>query len=106
MRTVISEQLALEMDLTETGHTDIFTAAGCAPAYIYAVDLTLPGGIKFFEWTVCSGNLPPGVEVLIGMDIITYGDLAFSNRGGHSKFTFQIPSTHETDYLVELMVKD
>ena len=34
-------------------------------------------------------------EVVIGMDIISRGDFAFSNYEGHSTFSFRIPSQKE-----------
>ncbi|MDR3184029.1 MAG: SEC-C domain-containing protein, partial [Prevotellaceae bacterium] len=37
-------------------------------------------------------------DVLIGMDIITQGDFAISQSEGNTKFTFQMPSTHDFDF--------
>ena len=34
-------------------------------------------------------------EVVIGMDVITQGDFAFTNKDGHSTFSFRIPSQEE-----------
>jgi hypothetical protein len=36
------------------------------------------------------------------MYIISLCDLSVSHPGGHTKFTFQLPSTHNTDYALEL----
>lgn len=46
-----------------------------------------------------------GSDVLIGMDIIARGDFAMSNSNGKTKFTFQIPATHEHDYVKEQSAK-
>ena len=38
------------------------------------------------------------VDVLIGMDIISKGDFSITASQGKTKFSFQIPSTHDIDY--------
>ena len=40
-------------------------------------------------------------DVLIGMDIISQGDFVITASQGKTKFSFQIPSTHDTDYAKE-----
>ena len=42
-----------------------------------------------------------GTDVLIGMDIISQGDFAITASQGETKFTFQIPSTHDIDFVKE-----
>jgi hypothetical protein len=61
----------------------------------------LPGGIELLDWRVYSAALPSS-EMLIGMDVITLGDLAVNQSDGNTRFTFQLPSTHNTDYDIEL----
>ena len=39
------------------------------------------------------------------MDIIARGDFSISNTNGKTKFTFQIPATHEHDYVKEQQEK-
>ena len=34
-------------------------------------------------------------EVVIGMDVISQGDFAFTNHDGHSTFSFRLPSQEE-----------
>jgi hypothetical protein len=104
MCTVISDRLAMELGLKIAGLTTVYTAAGRVPVRICNIDISLPGGINFFDWPVNSGGLPPEIELLIGVDIMSFGDFAFSHPNGRTQFTFQLPSTHATDYLVELMV--
>lgn len=40
-------------------------------------------------------------EMLIGMDIISHGDFAFTNQDGKSCFSFRIPSKTKIDYVEE-----
>ena len=41
-------------------------------------------------------------DILIGMDIISQGDLAVTNKQGKTVFTFQIPASHKIDFKAEL----
>jgi len=41
-------------------------------------------------------------DVLIGMDVISRGDFAVSIHKGNGRFSFQIPHTHNIDYVAEL----
>lgn len=40
-------------------------------------------------------------DVLIGMDVIGFGDLAVSNYEGKTSFTFRVPSTKRLDFAAE-----
>jgi hypothetical protein len=42
-----------------------------------------------------------GMDVLIGMDIISSGDFAVTASQGKTKFSFQYPSTHDIDFAKE-----
>jgi predicted aspartyl protease len=99
--TAISESLALELGLPLTGRTTTGTAGGDVVAGCYTVNLTLPGGIELLNLPVLGLALPSS-EMLIGMDVITLGDLAVNQSDGNTRFTFQLPSTHNTDYDIEL----
>ena len=39
-----------------------------------------------------------GIDVLIGMDIISMGDFAVSNFDGKTQFSFRIPSQEHVEY--------
>ena len=39
--------------------------------------------------------------MLIGMDIISKGDFAITHPGGHTKFSFRVPSQADIDFAVE-----
>jgi hypothetical protein len=38
------------------------------------------------------------------LDIITKGDFAITAPGGNTKFTFQVPSTHDIDFVKEFII--
>jgi hypothetical protein len=98
--SMISEGLAYELNLDPTGETEIEHVWGRAEVRTYDITITLPNGYEFTGWSVCGGSMKD-VDLLIGMDIMVYGDFAVSHAGD-TKFTFQIPSTHDTDYELEL----
>jgi hypothetical protein len=100
--SVISDRLAAELQLPVSSRVKIHTIAGRTRVRTYDVNLSLPGDIDFYNHPVYSGDLPPGIDVLIGMDIITLGDLAITTLSGHPKFTFQLPSTHDFDFQQDL----
>ena len=43
-----------------------------------------------------------GIDVLIGMDIISKGDFAISNYDEKTQFSFRLPSQKDVDYKQEL----
>ena len=64
----------------------------------YLVDLLLLNGVVVREIEVGYSNFRGG-DVLIGMDIINAGDFAITHRDGNTKFTFQIPSQEDIDFV-------
>jgi hypothetical protein len=84
-----------------TGVDRMYHANGSSIANMYNIDIYLPGNIVFVSMPVTEVLLT-GIDILIGMDIISRGDFAITVSQGKTKFTFQIPSTHNTDYLKEL----
>jgi hypothetical protein len=44
----------------------------------------------------------PDVDFLFGMDIIRLGDFAITHFNDSTKYTFQIPSTHDIDFSREI----
>ena len=73
-------------------------ASGQKISNTYMVNVMLPNnvGIPFLQ--VTEGVLA-GFDMLIGMDIISKGDFSISCSGGKTVFSFQLPSTHEIDYV-------
>lgn len=46
-----------------------------------------------------------GIDVLIGMDVISKGDFAISNYNGKTQFSFRIPSQNDVDYKAEANIE-
>jgi hypothetical protein len=54
--------------------------------------------------TVAATRLP-STQILIGMDVISKGDLAITNGNGHTTFSFQTPPTRNIDFGNEIWQK-
>lgn len=95
--TTISASLAKSLGLIPIGFENVAHAQGVGTAKVYKINILLPNGIEFYSLKVLEGNLT-GFDVLIGMDIISNGDLAITHSDGKTTFTFQIPSVRKIDF--------
>lgn len=100
MGSVIDRSVVQQLDLKPTGNARVFHANGEAIVNTYSISIALPNGVTFPTVRVTEGCLN-GTKVLIGMDIISVGDFAVTCKGGKTKFSFQVPSTHDIDFVSE-----
>lgn len=104
--TVITDNVVKALGLVPTGMSHVNTANGLAIQNTYIVDVVLPNGLRVTDVTVTGATaLSGGCEVLIGMDIITLGDLSITHYKGSTCMSFRIPSLHEVDYVKRLDFK-
>lgn len=99
--SVISTRVAAELNLQPTTRSLSYHAQGASVVNVYSMDMLLPNGILVQNIRVSEGVLN-GFDVLIGMDIINLGDFALTHRDGKTVFSFQIPSTHEYDFVKQI----
>lgn len=99
--SVINETLAKELGLKPIGVAKVFHANGESEVNRYLVNIALPNNIMLPMMPVTAGKLS-GTDVLIGMDIISLGDFSISHKDGGTTFSFQIPSTHNIDFVDEI----
>ena len=98
-RSCISKQLANELGLQSVKDVDIITATRkeTVPHYT-GIDLILSNfnGIekiyKNIEVEECLGNVQPRYDFVIGMDILSTGDMIISNANNIMTFSFRTPS--------------
>lgn len=64
---------------------------------VYLINLGLPNGVMIQNVEATWGEMG-GIDVLIGMNIITLGDFAVTNQNNTTTFSFRIPSLHTIDY--------
>lgn len=99
---MITSKIAKELGLIPTGMQKSFHAQGYSLVNTYMINLTLLNGIQVVDLKVGEGILPAGIDMLIGMDIISLGDFALTHRNNGTIFSFQIPSTHEYDFVKQI----
>jgi hypothetical protein len=100
-KSMISYRLAERLGLIPVETTIGSTIAGNCPAFVYRVNIIVPGCAEFPDFRVMGGVLPE-MDVLIGMDVITMGDFSISTVGGITKFSFHMPSVHDIDFNREV----
>lgn len=97
--TVVSQKIVDELKLQPIGMTQAFTPQGYHNTPTYLIDLFFKDSkLKFAPVRVTLGKLS-NCEVLIGMDVIGFGDLAVTNKDGNTVVSFRAPSFHVVDYV-------
>lgn len=97
--TVISEELASKLNLEPVGYMMAETAGGRYKSNKYVVSLSLPNRLNIENVMIASGKLGLGIDILIGMDIITLGDFAITNYNNKTVFSFRFPSSEVIDFV-------
>lgn len=105
--TCISEEIAKRYDLKPISYTQSKTPFGELISPIYLIDIILNNEVIFADWKVVGSKIgEQGIDVLIGMDVISKGDFAISNYNGKTQFSFRIPSQNDVDYKKEFDLSD
>ena len=102
MASVISMNVVNSLGLKPIGKTRVFHANGESIVCTYLINISLPNKIEFLSLLVSEGLLSD-TDILIGMAIISKGDFAITTADGDLKMSFQIPSTHNIDFVQELI---
>jgi hypothetical protein len=101
-QSCISDRLAAEFGLEADGYVEVVTASGIVEFAIYTVHLVLPSRLVFRNIQVIEFTYgDDDCDLIIGMDIMTQGDLAMTNLEGRTVFSFRIPSLHTVDFEAE-----
>ena len=97
--TCISEEIAKRYNLKPVSMVQSKTPSGTLIAPTYFIDIILNNEVIFKNWSVMGSKIgSQGIDVLIGMDIISKGDFAISNFNGKTQFSFRLPSQEDVDY--------
>lgn len=97
--TVISENLAREMNLEPVGEMYANTAGGNFKFNKYVISVSLPNRLNIENIAIAGGNLNKDIDILIGMDLITLGDFAITNYNNKTVFSFRFPSSEIIDFV-------
>ena len=105
--TCISESLAEEFGFRKTDEKDVVGADNIPfKANVYCVSLRMGEfriGITEVVGLPMDGNEH---KMIIGMDIISRGDLSITNYNGRTVLTFREPSIQTIDYVAELNLQN
>jgi hypothetical protein len=104
--TVITSKVVAELGLKPSGKVKV---RGVGPAgtsqehdsNTYLINILLPNNVNIVGVRV-SENAVDGCDVLIGMDVITTGDLAITNHNSKTTFSFRAPACEEIDFVSEI----
>ena len=97
--TCISKELANKLKLIPTGLVNVHTPSGIGTINKYMINLVLNNEVRFVNLSVMDSEIgKQGIDVLIGMDIISNGDFAVSNYDGKTYFSFRLPSQEHVEY--------
>lgn len=97
--TCISKELANKLKLIPTGLVNVHTSSGIGTMNKYMINLVLNNEVRFVNLSVMDSEIgKQGIDVLIGMDIISNGDFAVSNYDGKTYFSFRLPSQEHVEY--------
>jgi len=99
--SVISPKVVSDLKLLPTGKTICNTAGGQVEQNTFLVNIKLPNNVKFQAVRVTEAPII-GSDALIGMDIISKGDLAVTNKNGITIMSYQWPSGDEIDFVAEI----
>lgn len=105
-QTCISTHIVKELGLTAIGYETVHTANGITDVGQYIVDVVLPNRINVKGARVNEFTGGPSIDMLIGMDIISKGDLSITNANGKTVVSFRYPpDIYHIDY-VKMSQKD
>ena len=101
--TSITPKIVQECSLAPIGVADVTGVHGTQQANVYLIDVYLPNNVRIRDIPAPAMALIDDAsdDVLIGMDVIGFGDLAVSNYEGKTSFTFRVPSTKRLDFAAE-----
>ncbi|MBR5702687.1 MAG: retroviral-like aspartic protease family protein [Bacteroidales bacterium] len=99
--SVITERVARLLGIYPIRQVRTKDARGETDTNLYYVNILLPNRMEVKNVAVSEGVLD-GFDLLIGMDIINLGDFALTHKNKGTVFSFQIPSTHEYDFVKQL----
>lgn len=99
MSSCISHRCAALLGLEVINIVHMATASHIVEAPVYMTHIFLPNFPVFAYIEVLEfQDISDDCDLIIGMDIITQGDLAITNFGGNTFFSFRLPSIQKIDF--------
>ena len=101
-KSVLSTDFVKKLGIKPVGTSQVHHGDGTSTRNTYMVNFYLPNGVCVAG--VLATEFPAShnhFDVLVGMDVICFGDLAISNVGGQTWMSFRTPSCEAVDYVVQ-----
>lgn len=98
--SIITTKVVKSLKLSPIGKTKSMGVHGSKIVNAYLINLGLPNkaGVFGLRVTECS-KLIGSFDVLIGMDVIRFGDFAVTNFNGITIMSFRTPSIEQIDFV-------
>jgi len=96
--SVITKKVAEKLNLLPIDIVQVNTVGGVRTANVFLIGVILPNRLLVEPIRACEGVIA-GADLSIGMDIITLGDFAVTNKNNKTTFSFRFPSLEEIDFL-------
>jgi predicted aspartyl protease len=101
--SAISPRLATQLGLKPIGRTTVCAAGNKYESDVYFIDVLLPNKVMVQDVRVTRAETIEGFDLLVGMDIILLGDMAITNAGKQTVFSFRYPpGAHHVDYVQQV----
>lgn len=97
-KTSIDKRVVKELNLKPVSIGTLKTANGEILVNIYYINIMLPNEVTITNILAPESILGEDIDILIGMDVIRFGDFSITNANGNTTFSFRIPSVSEIDY--------
>jgi predicted aspartyl protease len=86
----ISRRIASNLSMTPYMNQEVTTFHGTSTAPVFAIDVILPDGKSIVTVPATAFNATREYDVIIGMDIITMGDMSLKHYQGKEMFLFSL----------------
>ena len=96
--TLINPRVVKALQLKRFSQTQLDGIGGGEIDDTYLVHIKLPTGDYAFNVEATETANTGDYDVVIGMDIIAYGDFAFTNKDFKSVFSFRFPSEEHIEF--------
>ena len=104
--TSISDRLAISLGLKAVEQCEVYAAGGVHIANVYMIDVLLRSMVEFTNIRAAEFLANEKFDIIIGMDILTLGDLAITNHSNRTVLSFRVPPDTAHIDFVEKAKKD
>lgn len=89
--SLITQQIVDECGLKPIRNSKLQSVSGMQKTEVYLINVYLPGDVLFCKIPAVRGDFGHGRwNMIIGMDIIRYGDFSVRNRSSVTEFSFTV----------------